>query len=120
MKKILVGVLLMLVPVSVMAGPWNVWRASFTATADTAKSLCSDVNVGKRKGVLHNIIVGSAQAGTITIYNSYNTAANPFAVICATCAMISGAVPFDVDMSSGIVYTNSTAGTLLTITYQCD
>ena len=120
MKKIFVAFLLMLMPVSAFAAFGNVWRSSYTITADTAKSLCSDVNTGKRKGVLHSVFVGTSAAGTISIYNSYNTAANQVSLICSTCAVISGPILFDVDMSSGIVYTNSTAGTGVTFTYQCD
>lgn len=120
MKKILAGLFLMLVPISAFAAFGNVWRSSFTVTADTAKSLCSDINVGKRKGVLHSVCVGNGDAGTVKLYNAYNTAANQVTVLYSTAAAVSGCATYDIDMSSGIVYSNSQAGTSVTILYQCN
>lgn len=91
-----------------------VWRSSTTATADTTKSLCAEGHP-----YLHGVRVTKADSGTVTIYNSRNAASSALAVIQSTAALVSGGVDFDVLMSSGITYTNSTAGTNLTILYQC-
>lgn len=119
MKKILAGLFILAVPVSAFAAFGGVWRSSYTTTADTAQSLCSDSGTGKRRGILHGVCVGVSGTGTISVYNAYNTAVNPVAVISSSGTVSAGCSAYDVDMSSGIVYTVSSAGNRVTFLYQC-
>lgn len=118
MKKILIFLGLTFVTVPLFAVMGDIWKSSYTATGDTTKSLCSDSSVGKRRGMLHSVCVDDGGPGsTISIYNAYSTAVNPVAVIFSTAAA-GNCMTFDVDMSSGIVYTKS-SGANVTFTYNC-
>lgn len=112
MKKLLALVAAILLPGIVMANP-VVWRSSNTATADSTKALCTQGN--PRRGVLHGVCVNTGTAGTLTIYNSSSTAANPIAAINTTNALCNY---YDVVTSSGLVYTNSATANV-TIMYDC-
>jgi hypothetical protein len=112
MKKLLAIFAAIALPAMVMANP-VVWRSSNTATADTAKALCTQGN--PRRGVVHGACVNTGVAGTLTIYNSSSTAANPIAAINTANAICTY---YDVLMSSGIVYTNSATANV-TIMYDC-
>lgn len=86
----------------------TMWLSSRTATNDTAVRIpCSTVpNGGGCR--LHGVLVGvPGTASTITIYNSSSTAVNTFAVLTTTTSVF---YPFDVYLSSGLVYTTAGAG----------
>ena len=127
MKNFFLSTLLALVATTVFAFQ-PVWRASHTATADSTKILCqgntyvingSTVTNGNL-GILHGVCVNdpSAATGTITVYDSSSTATNAFAVIRATAAATMGCMFYDVQVSSGLVYSNSTTNDI-TLLYQC-
>jgi len=119
MKKIL-GISLIVGFFSFMAWAFSyavqpVWLSSHTATADTTQILCpsrtfvlgtSTITEGGH-AILHGVCVNDANSGTISIYNSSSTAVNAVAVIRSTTAATSGCQFFDVQMSSGLVYTTS-------------
>lgn len=105
-----------------------VWRASHTATADTTQILCrgtqylvagSTITNGNL-GILHGVCVNDAGAvsGAITIYDSSSTATNAFAVLRATAAVNQGCMFYDVQVSSGLVYTTGAANDV-TFLYTC-
>jgi hypothetical protein len=128
MKKILLFASLMGLP-AVGFCVAQIWTSSHTATADTTKPLCisstyivgTSTNTSGGRGILHGVCVNDSgpAAGTVAIYNSSSTAVNPVAIIRSTSAVTSGCAFYDVQMSSGIVYTNSTAGNDVTILYEC-
>jgi hypothetical protein len=94
-----------------------VWTSSYTATADTGQALCTQENTS-RHGILHAVCVTDANSGLFTVYNASSTAVNPVTVIRSTAALVSGCMNFDIQMSSGIVYSNSTASKV-TVLYNC-
>lgn len=123
MKKLIIfGISVLAVTVAFAFEP--MWKSSNTATADTTQSLClsqtylvgtSTVSSGGH-GIFHGACVNTGAAGTLTIYNSSNTAINPIAAI-NTAAVVPCAL-YDVGVSSGLTYTNSATANV-TILYQC-
>ena len=112
MKKILSIVAALSIPVIAMAAP-AVWRSSNTATADSTKQLCTQGT--PRRGLFHGACVNTGAAGTLTVYNSSSTAANPVAAINTAAAIC---LYYDVALSSGLVYTNSATANV-TLLYDC-
>lgn len=118
MKKILIFLGLVFGTIPLFAAMGDIWKSSYTATADTAQSLCASSGTGKRRGFLHGVCVDDGGPGsTISVYNAYATAVNPVAIIFSTAAA-GNCMNFDVEMSSGIVYTKS-SGSNVTFTYAC-
>jgi hypothetical protein len=116
MKRFILAVIL-----SFVAGvSWavsDVWQSTNTATADTAKSLCSNSGsiFSRAHAVVHNVCVNTGAAGTFTIYNSSAVAVNPVAAINTAAAIC---MEYDVSLSSGLSYTNSATANV-TMTYIC-
>lgn len=117
MKKILFAIAILCAVSGSSRAADQVWKSSWTATADTGQTLCG----ANRRGLLHSIEVGTAAAGTITLLDSRGgtVAISTFGVLSSTAVMSSGPHEYNVVASSGITYTNSTAGTNMTIFYQC-
>jgi hypothetical protein len=85
-----------------------VWLSSYTATNDTTGRIACSTVAGGGGCRFHGIVVASSgTASSIIIYNSSSTAVNTVTTINTT---TQGLYPFDVYLSSGLVYT--TAGTL--------
>ncbi len=126
MKKLLLASILFLSSYA-MAINTAVWRSSHTTTADTTQKLCSGstyllgtstLTYGNL-GVLHGVCVNDAPAvGTIAVYDSSSTAVNAFAVMRSTTVANGPCSFFDVQVSSGLVYTTSAANDV-TFLYQC-
>lgn len=95
----------------------DVWKSSWTVTADTGQTLC---NAGRRS-ILHGVCITKSDGGTLSLFNgrSASVVVSTFAVIQATSAISGGCQYFDVVASSGITYTSSLAGTSATILYDC-
>lgn len=101
----------------------QVWRSSFTNTADTTKNLCGNDNgiVTNRRGILHSVCVSSNTAGTdvITVYNSSASAINPIAVIDGSSS--ENCYTFDViatTVTKGLTY-SKTGTSSVEILYDC-
>lgn len=110
MKKILIAALIF-VSIPVMAA--EIFRSSQTATADSAKALCTE---GKR-GYLYNVCVSSAIAATgITVYNSSFTTAVQNTGFVSTASV--GCYEYLVGYPSGLMYTK-TGTANVTIAYDC-
>lgn len=102
----------------------DTWLSSNTATADTTKILCqstsytvgvSTIIVGGH-GIFHGACVNTGAAGTLTVYNSSSTAVNP--IFAMNTAAVVPCSLYDVNMSSGLVYTNSATANV-TMLYSC-
>lgn len=131
MKKYLAGFILCILTgilfSSNLVAVQQVWTSSHTATADTTQILCnsrtyivgSSTYTAGGKAILHSVCVNDAgAAGTITIYNSSSTATNTFAILRATTTANGPCAYFDVDFSSGLVYTTGAANDV-TFTFEC-
>lgn len=95
---------------------YDVWIATNTATADTTKALCLSNSLhGRRRAVVHSVSVNTGAAGTFTIYNSSAAASNPVAAIDTTAKSYH---EFNVQLSTGITYTNSATANV-TMMYIC-
>jgi hypothetical protein len=114
MKKYLIALSLFFIPVIAFATSTQLWKSSFTTTADTTKNLCTN-----KKGIIHSVCVdsGTAAASTFSIFASSATSANPIAVIDATTR---GCLVYDVIASTptGLTYSNSSTANV-TILYDC-
>jgi hypothetical protein len=84
-----------------------VWLSSYTDTNDTTGRISCSTVIGQGGCRFHGIVVDSSgTASSIIIYNSSSTAVNTFTTINTT---TQGFYPFDVYLSSGLVYTTSGA-----------
>lgn len=117
MKKIvLLLALISLFQASCFAIRADVWISSNTATADTTKALCNNTFPSSwPHAILHGICVNTGSAGTFTLYNSSASAIQPIAAIDTTAK---GCQNYDVQLSSGLTYTNSATANV-TVLYQC-
>lgn len=127
MKKVFVAICAILgLSCALFAFP-PVWTSSHTTTADTTQILCkgstylvgtSTVTVGER-AIFHGVCANDVPAfGTVTVYNSSSTATNAFAVLRSSTIANGPCAYFDVQLSSGLVYTTSAANDV-TFLYQC-
>lgn len=99
---------------SYASGP--VWSSSNTATADTTQALCTKTFLSSwPHGIVHGLCVNTGAAGTYTIFNSSAAAIQPLAAIDTTAK---GCQYYDVQMSSGVTYTNSATANV-TLLYSC-
>lgn len=126
MKKwlaVFAGVWLVVLPA--FAVNLDMWLSSNTAAADTTLNLCVGKNylVGTTTitegghGIFHGLCINSGVLGGVaTIYNSSGSATNPIAAVATT--TMTPCSFFDVSVSSGLTYSNSTTANL-TILYQC-
>lgn len=93
----------------------EVWRSSYTATADTTLNLCIN-----KRGTLHSIVVSSAGVNsTISVFASSGTVFSTMTVLDTTSKSV---YPYDVILATRTGLTYSTAGTTqaqLTILYNC-
>lgn len=110
MKKWLwIGGLISMVSGAALAINNNIWFSSHTVTGESTAGLCSS---SRQKAVIHTVCVNDSAIGTVTLFDQNGAT---FSVLRSTAALIGGCKEFDTWASS---YTN-TAGTDLTITYQC-
>ena len=95
----------------------TVYFSSHTATADTTKALCNQTFTSSwPRGLLHTVCVNTgASTSSFTIYNSSASAVNPIAIVDST---TKGCQTYDIQLSSGISYTNSSTADV-TISYLC-
>lgn len=114
MKKLLITSILIFGAAISHAVTPAVFRSSNTVTIDTARGLCTQGGA-TRHAVLHTACVNTGTAGTLTLYNTFGTAASPIAAI-DTAAK--GCQTYDVITSSGLSYANSAAANI-TISYEC-
>lgn len=114
MKKLIILSTLFLASFVMAYSP--VWKSSHTTTADTTQKLCSgstyllgtSTNTYGNLGIIHGVCVNSAvSGGTISVYDSSSTATNAIAIMLSTATANSGCFYYDVQVSSGLVYTTS-------------
>jgi uncharacterized protein YfiM (DUF2279 family) len=117
MKKLMILTISLFMASALMAANTGIWRSSHTATADTTKNLCGQTS---GRAMLHGVCVNDVPgaSGTVTLYDSRAAASGAIAVIRSTAAYTSGCQFFDVAVSSGLSYTNSTTNDI-TILYNC-
>lgn len=103
MKRLLI-VALSLCMSSFAIASSDVWKSSHTITNETGANLC-----GQAKGLIHSVVVGTANSGTVTLFDSRaNTAATAImSVMISTAANTAGGYFFDVKTSSGLTYTTN-------------
>lgn len=91
------------------------WKSSNTATTDTLRSIC-----GQNRALLHGVCVNDigTAGGSVAIFNTRGTNTLPVALMRSTAAITSGCQFFDVQLSSGLTYSNSSNDNI-TLMYQC-
>jgi len=119
MKKILLRrlplVSLLLLSSASRAQAYEVWRSSFTQTADSNQSLCS-----KHRAILHSVCISSptAAASTLKVFLSTNTPVQAASID----ATQFGCLNFDTVVAStntnSLAYTNSSTANVF-IEYEC-
>lgn len=111
MKRILAG-LSLLFCVGTAYALSDVWKSSFTATADTNKNVCMD-----SRGILHGVIVSSSAGGNFAVYAS---SAVQSSTMTAINTGANGTYYFDVQASTntGLTY-NKTGTASVTLIYSC-
>lgn len=126
MKRFFAVILFLLMTNKAHAVVMDIWLSSNTATADTTQVLCGQYAVGGTtstlKGVIHEVVVSSPSAGSVTLYNSSFTATAVQSIGPVTTGGISQSSVspylYDVIFPGGLIY-SKTGTAQVQILYQC-